>query len=656
MLALAAASLLALPGSAANSKSAAPAKPRRNLIIFVADGLRAGSVNSTDAPTMFSIRQTGVNFANSHALFPTFTMPNSSAIATSHYIGDTGTFSNALYAGYPIFNTGNFGRTTGTQTPFIENDQVLGDVDDHFNGNYLNEETLLALLRENGYSTASVGKLGPTGLQDVTQLNPVNGQFAVPTTIIVDDATGTSSGVPLSAAMTTALTNAGLPTVTPARTQPAGNNTTPGTFNANVGQQQFFADATTKAILPLFQQAGSPFAIVFWSRDPDGTQHNQGDSLNTLTPGINGPTSKAAVKNADNNLAQILAAINADPTLAANTDVFLTADHGFATISRHEIDAQGDVTQSYAATFTYFDVTGRQDVNTGFLPPGFLSIDLAHALQLPLFDPDSQITNASNVKVYEPVDPTIQQSTSVTLQHPAASDGLIGGTGAILNQTDATVVVAANGGSDLIYVPSHDPVVVARIVSFLAAQDYVGGIFADDQFGPLAGALPLSAINLEGDTSMPVPAVVVSFKTFVLDPSNPTLSAVQIADTGLQEGQGMHGTLSRDNTFNNMAAIGPDFKAGFVDASPVNNADIGRTLAQILRLQLPSNGNLRGRVLREALVGGPDSVDFTARVRPSRKVKGTGKETILLYQAVSGHKYFDTACFSTPAAGVSPCQ
>jgi hypothetical protein len=28
----------------------------------------------------------------------------------------------------------------------------------------------------------------------------------------------------------------------------------------------------------------------------------------------------------------------------------------------------------------------------------------------------------------------------------------------------------------------------------------------------------------------------------------------------------MHGSLGRDNTFNNMAAIGPDFKRGFVDS------------------------------------------------------------------------------------------
>ena len=36
----------------------------------------------------------GVDFRNSHSLYPTVTTPNASAIATGHYIGDTGDFGN----------------------------------------------------------------------------------------------------------------------------------------------------------------------------------------------------------------------------------------------------------------------------------------------------------------------------------------------------------------------------------------------------------------------------------------------------------------------------------------------------------------------------------------------------------------------------------
>ena len=74
-------------------------------------------------------------------------------------------------------------------------------------------------------------------------------------------------------------------------------------------QQDYFAAVTTSVVLPLFKERDKPFVLVFWSRDPDGTQHNQGDSLNALVPGINGPTSLAAIRNADDDLARIRAAL-----------------------------------------------------------------------------------------------------------------------------------------------------------------------------------------------------------------------------------------------------------------------------------------------------------------------------------------------------------
>lgn len=78
----------------------------RNILIYVTDGLRPGAVNSIDAPTLTQLRKDGVNFVNSHSLFPTFTTPNAAAIATGHYLGDTGDFSNTIYAGFPSQNDG----------------------------------------------------------------------------------------------------------------------------------------------------------------------------------------------------------------------------------------------------------------------------------------------------------------------------------------------------------------------------------------------------------------------------------------------------------------------------------------------------------------------------------------------------------------------
>jgi arylsulfatase A-like enzyme len=628
----------------------APAHHRptqRNVIIFVADGLRYGSVNPQDAPTLLSIRQRGVHFTNSHSLYPTLTTPNAAGIATGHTPGDTGDFSNAEYIGFPIFNHGNFAKPPGSPTPFLENDFVLADVDDHFaNGNFLNEESLLAAARAQGFNTAAIGKLGPVAIQDVSQLDPKDHQFEVPRTVILDDSTGATDsagkplGVPVPPAVLEALEAAGLGKSVTARKQPTGDVNTPGTLEANVAQQQWFIDATTKAVLPGFVRSGRPFVLVYWSRDPDGSQHNQGDSLNKLQPGINGPTSRAAVANADANLKQLLDFIDSQPALRANTDVFVTSDHGFATISKHEIDAEGHATHAYATQFTYVGADGKPEVVPGWLPAGFLAIDLAHALQEPLFDPDSQVT-LDGVLEYEPVDPS-QPPSATSRQRPLMGDGLIGGTGLVQNPLDVRVIVVANGGSDLIYIPDQDRGRARRIVEYLTRQDYVGALFVDESFGKLPGTLPLSAVALEGSAQMPRPSIAVSFRTFLQEPGN-LQSGVQIADTPLQEGQGMHGSLSRDNTLNNMAALGPDFKQRFADPLPVGNADIAPTLAHVLHLKLPGVGKLRGRLLSEALVGGPVRQPFRHRTRVSPPAD-SGLATVLQFQEIAGHRYFDAAC------------
>src|SRR5580698_11650969 len=90
----------------------AGAKDRtRNVVIFVADGLRPSSLNPTDAPALVRLQKEGVFFANSHSLYPTVTTANASAIATGHLLGDTGDFANTIYTGAEVLNSG---------TPFIE--------------------------------------------------------------------------------------------------------------------------------------------------------------------------------------------------------------------------------------------------------------------------------------------------------------------------------------------------------------------------------------------------------------------------------------------------------------------------------------------------------------------------------------------------------
>ena len=588
----------------AGAASAQNDKPR-NLILFVPDGLRGQIVTPQTAPAMAEVRDKGVNFKNSHSLFPTFTTANASAMATGHYLGDTGDFSNTIYTGYPV------GPADGTVTPFLEVNPVILDVDEHFGGDYLNEETILKMARAKGYSTAAIGKLGPTLIFDHTDKIGADGLHS----IVIDDATGGKNGVPLSDEMKAALAKAGLPLASPSRGDngKAGDARTPGTVVPNTAQQAYFADIASKVVLPMFKERSKPFVLVFWSRDPDGTQHNTGDSLNTVTPGINGPTSLAGIKNADNNLAQLRKALD-DLGLTATTNVMIAADHGFSTISK-----ESKTSPSAKATY--------EDTPKDFLPMGFLAIDLAKALNLPLFDP-----NNKNARVADNA-------------HPKAGNGLLG-----QDPAKPDLVVATNGGSDLIYLPNKDKKLAERTVKALLEQDYVSGLFVDDSLGRFPGALPMSQLGLKGKAVTPTPSIVVNFRSYVAGCEEPTNCSVEVADTVLRQGQGMHGSFGRGDTLNFMAAIGPDFKTGYVDALPVSNADVGTTAARLLGLTQKPRGNLIGRVITEAMPNGatPRAFSGTVKSQPS----ANGLRTVLKFQRVLAQRYFDAAGFPGRTVGL----
>ena len=158
-----------------------------------------------------------------------------------------------------------------------------------------------------------------------------------------------------------------------------------------------------------------------------------------------------------------------DLGLAATTNIIISSDHGFSTISK-----ESKTSPSAKATY--------DDTPKDFLPMGFLAIDLAKALDLPLFDP-----NDKNARVADNA-------------HPKAGNGLLG-----KDPAKPDLVVATNGGSDLIYLPNKDKKLAERTVKALLEQDYVSGIFVDDDLGRFPGTLPMSQLSLKGKAVTPHP-------------------------------------------------------------------------------------------------------------------------------------------------------
>ena len=146
---------------------------------------------------------------------------------------------------------------------------------------------------------------------------------------------------------------------------------------------------------------------------------------------------------------------------------------------------------------------------------------------------------------------------------------------------------------------------------------------------------------MEGGARTPQPDIVVSYRTSAGDCAKPDTCQNEVADTDYQQGQGIHGSFGRGDTHNFMAAIGPDFKRGFVDPAPVSNADLNPTLAHVLGLRITPKGQLTGRVIAESLKRGvtPRFDAKTIRSAPA----ANGFVTQLDYQTVGLTPYFDAA-------------
>jgi hypothetical protein len=149
------------------------------------------------------------------------------------------------------------------------------------------------------------------------------------------------------------------------------------------------------------------------------------------------------------------------------------------------------------------------------LPPGFLALDLAKEFGLPLLDPDQNYALVANG------------------HYPKFANGVIGE-----DKNHPKLVVAVNGGSDLVYITDGNQERAGRIVQFLLGQDYISGFFVDDRLGAFRGTLPLSSVMLKGSAITPVPAIVVSFRSFDTVCGEPLLCTVEVADTALQRVRG----------------------------------------------------------------------------------------------------------------------
>jgi predicted AlkP superfamily pyrophosphatase or phosphodiesterase len=566
-----------------NGGFADTALKQRQIIVYVWDGLRPDSVTAQTTPHLFALMQRGVAFKDNHASYPTFTMMNASSFATGDFAGKTGFFGNTLWS--PKTTGADFaGKTVDFEQPVFTEDYAI--LQDLAKTDLVNVTTLLQLAHQQHITTAVVGKSGPAFFQDYKSGGIIFDEklayplsfaqqlqkdgYALPKTTYVDYPTDEQSKListqnPTAPTATHYLQDG----VTPDPTDHSGSPFS----QAN----EYMMKVYLQEILPKYH----PQLSVVWMRNPDTTEHLYGPgSANYL----------AALKSNDDMLGDLekqLQHLKLDKT----TDIVVVSDHGHSNVSGPYAEfplrevINGNIGKISAQGYT---VSGEVRVADLLTKAGF------HAF-------DGQGCN------YDPVLSGILKNGNPLYSTKVDQDGSICGTKESKYITPAyivpataqlpndAVIVAANGGSDYFYIPSHNPKLVQQLVKYFQSHEQFGAIFVDaSHYGKLAGTLPLATVNLENQQGRS-PDIIVGF-SYDEKATMQGLPGIEFSDAS--NDRGMHGSFSPIDVHNFMTAIGPDFNLSQQDHLPTGNVDLAPTLAYLLQLDL---SNTDGRVLLEAL-------------------------------------------------------
>src|SRR5947199_6136993 len=254
-----------------------------HVVIVVWDGMRPDFVSEQNTPALWKLAREGVTFRNHHAVYPSATMVNGTAMVTGVYPGRNGITANHVYR--PDIDPHH--------AVDVELLPVVNNGDDLSGGKYISVPTVAELVQRAGGGTV-IAAAKTVGL-------------------LLDRKAGTNSGAKRSL------------TLFAGKSLPAdllsSISEKLGPFPSAHLQQDIW---TTKALIDVLWKDGLPALSVLWLGEPDLTQHES-------APGA--PAALAAIKSADENLAAVLAALD-QRDARGTTDMFVVSDHGFSTIER----------------------------------------------------------------------------------------------------------------------------------------------------------------------------------------------------------------------------------------------------------------------------------------------------------------------------------
>jgi len=259
-------------------------KSERHVVVVVWDGMRPDFVSQENTPALWKLANEGVVFRNHHAVYPSATNVNGTAIATGVYPGHSGLIANHDYRP----------EIDNRKSLDVEIPAVVEKGDELSGGKYILIPTIAEIVQRAGGRTA-IATAKTVGLLLDRQIDPGHAKNCV--TLFAGQSRPRDALNPILHAL--------------------------GPFPP-FGQITEGDKWSTKAFTDFLWKDGVPAFSLLWLGDPDLTQHQS-------APGA--PPALAAIKSSDENLAAVLSALNRQG-MRETTDLFVVSDHGFSTIER----------------------------------------------------------------------------------------------------------------------------------------------------------------------------------------------------------------------------------------------------------------------------------------------------------------------------------
>ena len=204
------------------------------------------------------------------------------------------------------------------------------------------------------------------------------------------------------------------------------------------------------------------------------------------------------------------------------------------------------------------------------------------------------------------------------------------------------VVLASSGQAVAVHVEGHDRDRIARLARFIQSREWGGVVFtaaraAGDPRGVVDGTFSLELIHVANAERGP--DLLFTFPWT----SNANVFGVPGTDLASISGGAKlytsdHGSMSPWNVRNTFLAWGAGFKKRTTVGTPVGNVDVAPTILALLGLT--AGGALDGRVLAEALEGGPDPEQIVVNTQVHSVETGTYRAAIQTSE-VDGRRYID---------------